>query len=129
MTTTPLMSLDLPVVGVTPTPQWANQIVAALTAVDSHDHSSGSGARITPAGLDINADLDVQSKTLKAVGSMRYSSLLSVLASTSVKNATYVVNGELYYNDSNGTPVRITNNGSLDGSSLGAITGLVSPQG
>lgn len=46
-TTSPNMSMPVPVVGTDPGPDWANNIDACLSIIDSHDHSFGKGAPIT----------------------------------------------------------------------------------
>jgi hypothetical protein len=61
MPTTPNMNLDLPTVSTTLGPAWATQLNEAIgvdgTGIDAHDHTSGKGVRIPPAGLDISGDL------------------------------------------------------------------------
>ena len=54
MATTPNMTLDLPVVSTTPGPTWATAVNEAFDTVDTHDHSTGNGVKITPTGLNIN---------------------------------------------------------------------------
>ena len=43
----PFMGIPVPVVGVDPGPDWANNINAGLGIIDAHDHSTGKGAPIT----------------------------------------------------------------------------------
>ena len=46
-TTSPNMGMPVPVPSVDPGPDWANNIVADMSIIDSHDHSPGKGAPIT----------------------------------------------------------------------------------
>lgn len=124
---TPNMLLTLPVVGVTAGPAYASQINSALEVVDRHDHSTGSGVQITPAGLNINADLTIGGNNLTDVRTVRMTAQPSALpGSTPDLGCLYVVNDDLYYNDGLGNQIAITIGGSIAGSS-GNITGLVAP--
>tara|TARA_R110002126_G_scaffold172712_6_gene321515 strand:- start:1803 stop:2534 length:732 start_codon:yes stop_codon:yes gene_type:complete len=120
MATTTFMNLTLPDVSVTIGPDWATEINAALTSVDSHDHTSGSGNRITQAGINITEDLDLNAKGLADAGRVSFSNL-TALITTAV--STYVKGGDLYFNDASGNQIRITAGGSIDVSSVGGITG------
>ena len=51
------MSMPIPVVGVDPGPDYAENLNAALLILDTHDHSPGKGVAITPAGINITSDL------------------------------------------------------------------------
>ena len=124
---TPNMTLTLPTVGVTAGPAYATQINAALTVVDGHDHSTGSGVQITPAGININADLSINSMNVTDVKTVRFTAQPSALAGTSPNLAAlYVVNDDLYYNDGLGNQVAITASGAVAGAP-GNITNLVAP--
>lgn len=111
---TPNMNLTLPTVSVTIGPAWATQLNAAITLVDSHDHSSGKGVQITPSGLNINADLDVQENNVDDARSYRMASQSSTLGTASDVRSIYSYNGNLYYNNSSGTAVQITNGGTVN---------------
>lgn len=117
---TTFMNLDLPVVGITIGPLWANDINAALTLVDSHDHSTSNGQKVTQAGINITADFDVNAETITNIGSCKYSNLAATLAST---NAIYVKDGDLYFNDSSATAIQVTASGTLNISATGGIAG------
>ena len=58
------MNLTLPTVSITVGPEWATLLNAALTDIDAHDHTSGKGVKITPAGLNINADLELNGNAI-----------------------------------------------------------------
>lgn len=121
------MTLTLPTVGVTAGPAYATQINAALTVVDGHDHSTGSGVQITPAGININADLSINSMNVTDVKTVRFTAQPAALAGASPNLAAlYVVNEDLYYNDGLGNQVAITASGAIAGAP-GNITNLVAP--
>lgn len=117
------MALTLPTVLVTLGPTYATLINTALTTIDEHDHASGRGVRITPAGMNINSDLDFGSNYAKALKASRYSSQVAALASVNDVNQVYVVNGNLFFNNASGTAVQITSGTGLNLSSIGAIGG------
>lgn len=120
---TPNMSLLQPTPG-TQGPDWANNINSNSDTLDTHDHSPGKGVAITPSGLNINADLNMNEQSLTSAKSVRFVSQSSTLTSSSARDL-YIKNGDLFY--ANGlTDVQITTGGSVAGSS-GSITGLVSP--
>lgn len=121
----PYMGMPIPVVGTDPGPDWANNINASLSIVDQHDHSAGKGVQVTPAGLNISTDLPFLSNNATQLRSTRYTAQGSPLSGPSDLGVLYVSGVDLYYNDENGNQVRITQSGSVTGSS-GTITGLPS---
>lgn len=121
---TPNMNLTLPSPSVTPGPDWASQIIAALEAIDAHTHSSGSGVQVSPAGFNVSSAVDFLNQILKGLSLARFTSKSAVLAADGTnKNQLYVVLGELYYQDSAGNNVKLTTAGSVNGSP-GNITGM-----
>lgn len=121
----PQMNLPVPVVGTDPGPDWATNINACLTAIDSHNHSAGQGVQIPPAGLNINSDLPFGGNNATLMRSVNFSAQGSPLATAADIGCIYVSGVDLYYNDENGNQVRITQSGSVTGST-GTITGLPS---
>ena len=119
--TTPNMNLTLPVVSQTLGPQWASEINADLSLIDSHNHTSGQGALVPVAGLDINADLSLATHSLTNAVSV---SLLNQ-ASLATLNSMYAKAGELWWNDGSGNNVKLTNNGAVNVGSVGSITGMI----
>lgn len=119
------MGLIVPTVGVDPGPDWANNLNASLSTIDQHNHSPGSGVQVTPAGLLINADLPFNTNNATLIRSLRFSPQPSALALGADIGCLYEVGVDLYYNDGNGNQIRITQSGSVTGSS-GTITGLPS---
>lgn len=120
------MSLPVPVVGVDPGPQYASDINACFTILDAHDHSAGNGVQITPAGLNINADLLFNTNNLTLVKSVNFTPQSAVLVGASDLGCLYEVGVDLYYNDGSGNNVRITKSGGVAGSP-GSIANLTSP--
>jgi len=123
---TQYMELMLPVPTVQSGPEYAENINAAFTQVDQHDHSTGKGTPVTPAGMNINTDLDFNNNDATELRSTRYQDQSSPISAPTDLNCLYVAGDELYYNDSTGTQVQLTQGGSVAGSS-GNITGMVPP--
>lgn len=121
-TTTPDMNLVLPDVSITAGPQWATLLNAALTLIDSHDHSTGKGLQVTPSGLNISSDLTFASNNATNLRSLRFFNNLSFTPGASDKTCLYALNGELFYIDAAGNNVQVTLNGAVDVS--GSITSL-----
>lgn len=122
MTTTPNMNLPVPVPTTTSGPTWAQQLVADMDIIDAHDHTSGNGVQITPDGLNINSNLPIGGNKVTGAGAVEFSPQNAALTDL---EALYVVGQDLYYTDGAGNQVRITQSGSVTGSS-GTITGLPS---
>lgn len=120
------MSLPVPIVGVDPGPDYAIDINTCLGIIDSHNHAAGYGVPITPSGININADLAFGSNNATLLRSARFSAQGSVLSLASDLNCAFVSGVDLYYNDGNGNHVRLTQGGSVAGTS-GSIANLVSP--
>jgi len=119
---TPFMSLTLPDVGAGGTvgTTWATYLNTALSAIDSHDHSSGSGNQIPSAGLDIDADLDFNDYGADNLGFVAFTA--RALKPTPTLSL-YAKGADLYFQDSTGTEVRITQDSALAGSSDGGFGG------
>ncbi len=123
----PNMSLPIPVTGVDPGPDYANNVNSSLLTVDGHDHSFGSGVQIPTSGLNINTDLSMQVNNLVSVKSVRFSSQLTPLPGTSPDlGCLYEVLDDLFYNDGLGNQIRITQSGGVAGSP-GSISNLTPP--
>lgn len=125
-TLSPNMSLILPTVGQEPGPNWALDLNNSLSTVDQHDHSSGSGVPITPAGMNINTDLSFGNNNALNLRSVRMNSQVAPLALGADINCIYVANGNLFFNDSVGNQVQITTGGAVAGTP-GSIGNLIAP--
>lgn len=123
MTTTPLMSLVKPDVSVTIGPTWATQLNVMFDIIDAHTHASGSGNRITPAGLNINSDLTFGNNYAIAMKAVRFQNLGANLAGASEVGQIYEVSGNLVFNNGSGVAVQITNGSGLNLASVGTIAG------
>jgi hypothetical protein len=121
MMATPNMNLTLPVVSQTPGPTWASEINAALTTVDSHDHTSGKGELVPVAGLNIDSDLSLATHALTNVAKVALLDQASVASLRSI----YAKSGDLYWRSGGGSEVRLTVGGAIDVSSVGGITGMI----
>ena len=121
MAATTFMGLTLPEVGVTIGDTWATQLNAAITLIDSHDHTSGNGDLIPVAGLNINANLDLAQNDLENIGESAY---YSTANDSSNNSSVYVKNGDLHFKDSGGNVIQLTSGGAVNVGSTGNITGL-----
>jgi hypothetical protein len=117
------MGLNLPTPSITPGPTWASELNTALTAVDAHNHTSGQGIQVPSAGININSDLSFQGYNGVDFNSTRFDSLGSPLSAGTDIGCVYVVNGDLYYNNSIGQQIQITAAGALNATSIGGIGG------
>ena len=120
------MSLPIPVVGVDLGPDWALNINACLTIIDSHDHTAGRGVAITPNGLNINTDLSFLGNGSTNLKYTRFNAQGSPLAGALDKGELYVSGNDLYFNDIAGNQVRMTISGGVN-AGAGSISNLVSP--
>lgn len=118
------MGMPVPGVGVTAGPQWATDVVNSLNIIDAHDHSAGSGVRITPDGLNISSDLSFQ--TTSSATNLYKASFSSQSAALTGTNFLSFISGNLYVNDSSGNQIPITSAGGVAGSP-GSIGSLTSP--
>lgn len=134
-TTSTNMGLIVPVAstGVTgtgdPGPGYATNISNdLLSTIDAHDHSSGKGVQITPAGLNINADLSHNQNNVTAVRGVRFTSQASGLNLAGDIAELYVKTGDLWYVNSAGVQVQVTASSGLGTGPIGP-TGGVGPTG
>jgi hypothetical protein len=108
------MSLPVPTVGVDPGPDYANNLNAALTLIDQHNHTPGYGQPIPTSGLNINADLSMNSfYNIIAARSYRMYSNVSTLALAGDLGCIFNLSGNLWWNNNAGTHVQLTNAGVI----------------
>src|ERR1035437_344853 len=112
-TTTPQMGLILPNVGQELEPTASTDNNAAFTAVDSHDHSSGKGVKVTVAGININGDLDLNQFNLINARGVRLKDNVSTFSSAD-KDIIYDKDGDIWWNNHSGTDVQITSGAALN---------------
>lgn len=120
MTTTTNMELELPTVSTTLGPEWASLLNAALQVIDAHDHSSGNGAKVTPAGILINAALDMRTYQINNAGSLGLD--LKSAVDTSDTGSIQLVGGNLWWVNTAGVGVQITSGTSIVSSGSGALS-------
>lgn len=113
MANTAFMNLSLPTVTVTLGPTWANQINQALEVIDAHDHSSGSGTKITPLGLNINSELVFNNNRASDLELVEFRSQSTTKTGSANTNSIYSTSGNLYFTNGNGVAIQITSGGSL----------------
>ena len=108
-------------VSVTPGPDWATNLNTSLDAIDEHDHTSNKGARITPAAINVNAELEFNDNTVSEVKQVALQNQGSQPSDKA--RSIYSYGNELYYRDAAGNHVQITSSGSLPASG-GTIGGM-----
>jgi microcystin-dependent protein len=125
MADTPYMNLTLPTPTDTDGPEWAEQLNAALETIDAHDHSIDKGTAVPAAGLDIDTDLDFQMNAAVNVQSVDLESQPAALEASKVQSV-YSIQGDLWFNNSSGTPVQITQGNSIASASSPLVpTGVI----
>lgn len=117
LTISPNMNLPIPGVGTEAGPTYAFDVNDSLTLIDTHDHTPGRGVQITPAGLNINVNLPFNNN---AATNLLEVVLNAQSAATDTLQALSVAPGseitplqDLWYTDSAGNKVQITDNGAL----------------
>lgn len=119
--TSTYMGLTIPEVG-DPGPTYASNVSDALDLIDAHDHSSGKGTYITPAGININADLPMNIEDLTEVRTIRFTGVPTVPEGGEL--LSLYTNGEdLFYVDISGDDIQITANGDVAAPN-GVISGM-----
>ena len=108
-------------IGVTVGPDWAANLNGSLDAVDDHDHTTGKGSKVTPAAMDINADVNVNGKNLNEIRTTAFNDITD--DTTADIRVVYVKSGNLYYRNSTGQEVQITTGTSVN-AGAGSISGM-----
>lgn len=119
-TTTSNMQLILPDVSTTLGPAWAQILNTAFGRVDLHDHSTGNGAKVTPAGLDITDELDLQNNDLLRAYSVALSNQSGV--ATGKLGTLQRFGSNLYWVNAAGNAVQITNGSSVVSAGSGVLS-------
>ena len=110
------LNLTLPDVGSTLGPTWATTLNNAFIDLDDHDHST-QGKSIPSAGLNINADVEINDNSLTEVKSVV---LQSQSTNLTVSGNLFNRSNELFYY--NGTSVaQITDSGGLSGAKINSF--------
>ena len=116
------MSLTQSSVGVTSGPDWATNTETNWGLIDAHDHSSGKGVQITPAGININADLEFNANDATELRTVAFDSSADA-TTTADRRCIYESSGDIYWRNASGTAVQITS-GTAVGSGVGSIDGM-----
>lgn len=125
----PYMNLTLPDPTVTSGPTWSVELNAAITTIDSHDHSPGKGTLVPSSGLTINTDLTFQGNAATELQRSAYDSQTATLSSSNI-TSVYVANGNLWYNNDSGVPIQITAGTSITSASSPLVpSGVIWPYG
>lgn len=110
---TPNMGLTPPTVG-GDSGTWGTETNSNWSLIDAHDHSSGKGVKITPLGININADLSFVGNNATTLRSARLSSQAAALSLGSDVGCLSNVNGNLCWNNNSGTVVQLTNGATVN---------------
>lgn len=124
MPTTANMSMVLPTEDAS-ADVWDLLLNAALTLNDAHDHTTGKGVRVPSAGLNINADLAFGSFSITAMRALDFTPAAASTV-TSYSSALFANSDDannLYYRNSSGVNVKITDGSTLNVSIVGGIGG------
>lgn len=120
MATWPNMGLIDPTRGELGSGVWHDAIDANTGRIDEHDHTSGKGARVPTAGININADLSFGG--LYAPINLHRLTFASITALSSSNKSLFVssADNELYWRTNSGTNVKLTDGTALN---VAAFTG------
>lgn len=120
MATTPNMNLALPTVSQTLGPEWATEINQAFDLVDTHDHAEGNGVPITPAGININADLELNDNGL--LDGDYYQMINRNAADTTKLGSLQRIGSDFFYVNAAGIAVQITSGNSVVNPGSGVLS-------
>jgi len=112
----PVMNLIVPTPGVDPGPDYANNQNQDLYIIASHTHAPGSGVQVTPAGLNINTNLNFQGNNASNVYGVAFlnpapSGLLNFLYTAPQTGGGI---NDLFFNDGAGNVIAITKAGEVN---------------
>jgi len=110
---TTYMDLTLPTPSISVGPAWASTVNTAFEVIDAHDHSSGKGTKVKPNGMDINDDLDIQENELLNVDAAQLVDQDATLTGATNTFKLFAYEGDLYYTNSAGVAVQITDAGTI----------------
>lgn len=121
--TSPNMNLPIPIIGVDTGLTWEQAVAAALTIIDGHNHSSGSGVPIIPAGININTGLPFNDNDATLLRSARFQVQPSAISNPDDLGCLYVTGADLFFNDESGNQIQITSGGTVNATSSGITSG------
>lgn len=94
-------------------PNYASNVNAALTIIDSHNHETGSGVGIDLSQMYTTGDISADGYNFSNARSIQFLSQPSTLTGSQDVNSVYVNQNNLGFNNSNGIFVPITSGNSL----------------
>ncbi len=118
----PNMNLVISTINVDSGLAWETNLNASLSIIDQHDHTSGNGVQIQPAGLNINSSLSFQNN--QAIDLQ--AAVFTPQTSLATLDALYVKGVDLYFNDGSSNVVRLTSGGLVNATSSGISSGTAS---
>jgi hypothetical protein len=118
------MALVIPVPTQELGPNWAYDWNASLTILDGHSHVAGSGVFITPAAININANLAMNDFFLAMTGAV----VFLPQNSTPPNDSLYVLGVDLHFIDGNGNDIPLTAGGVVNATSSGISSGTATAQ-
>jgi len=120
---TPNMLLIQPTIGVDSGLTWEQAANANSAIIDGHNHTSGYGVQIPPAGLNINSDLTFLDNNATNLRSVRFFPQASPLALSTDLGCLYESGVDLYYNDGSGNQIQLTAAGNVNATTSGIASG------
>lgn len=127
MSTTPNMGMILPTDHASGD-VWGSLVNAAFGVTDLHNHTTGQGVKVPPGGLNMNANLSFSpAGAPNAITDLLAIDFTAVAAAavTGFSGALFLnsADSELYWRNTTGTNVKITNGASLNFAAIGGIGG------
>jgi hypothetical protein len=119
--TLPNISIILPALG-GDSGTWDDELNAALTLLDGHDHSAGKGLRIKTAAIQIDAALSFGGFAITAAGQVAFTAVAALAAGSKILFVNTADN-ELYWRTNGGTNVKLTLGASINTSLVGGFVG------
>jgi microcystin-dependent protein len=128
MSTTPNMNITLATPG-SDEGIWGAEVNTGISTIDAHDHTPGKGVPVPSTAIDFVSDIDMAEHSLSGANKLQMIDQGSALTGTSNKLALNAASGDLYYTNSSGVAVQITQGSSITSptSSAALPTGAVMP--
>jgi hypothetical protein len=92
----------------------------AFNLIDSHDHTTGKGTKVTPAGINVNQNFNFSGF---GIYGLNYAKLVDNVATVSDFTSVYAEGGDLYWKNAGGVDVQITSGNTINVTAAGGIGG------
>ena len=99
---------------------WDTILTALFLLVDAHDHTTGKGAKVPTAGINIDGELEFNGKQATELGGAAFNNLGAPLSGGTY--IAHVAGGNLYFRNAT-TNVQITSGATLNMTTVGGIAG------